>query len=58
MNLFVHCPKCSYTQNPAYWKNGPHIELKCWHCGSHIKFISKEHVPEGTTIKGIQKPLY
>jgi hypothetical protein len=34
------CIKCK--TNEVYYKtNGIHIECKCNHCNSHIKFVSK-----------------
>lgn len=36
----LECPKCGSTFYD-YRKNGPHMEVKCVSCGSHITYVSK-----------------
>lgn len=40
MECTIPCPKCKSTWY-SYCPNGPHMEVKCVHCGSHITYVSK-----------------
>jgi len=40
VRLNKNCKKCG-SNNGILNKNGPHTKLSCNHCGSYIKFVSK-----------------